>query len=195
MKKNSIIVAAFLLSAVLFITSCQKETGKPYAQPEEMSSANTHTLQKTKKKIYVSNLEELYAAVNDPGRAGTEVILAAGTYVLNASYPNGGRLELQTDMSLRGQPGNSDAAIIDQSSLPTSSFVIPAGRTGGIRMGKGTNSLEWLSTVGGAVSANPFSVINTDLLSTETNIRILHVYINVNGSNLGINLSRQTKSL
>jgi len=72
--------------------------------------------------------------------------------------------------------------------LPAGSFTIPAGRTGGIRMGRGTNSLEWLSIKGGAVSANPFSVINTDLLSTETSIGIFHVNIKVNGSNIGINL-------
>jgi hypothetical protein len=96
---------------------------------------------------------------------------------------------LQTDMSLRGQSGDPNAVLIDQSSLPTGSLVLTVGgRTGGIRMGKGTNSLEWLSLKGANVSANPFSVINTDLLSTETWINISHVKIDVNGCVIGINL-------
>ena len=173
MKKNLIIVTAFLINVMLLISSCQKGIDKPFASSEESASANNPNAQKGKKKVYVSNLDELYAAVNDPGNAGSEVVLAAGTYVLNASYPNGGRLELQTDMTLRGQPGNSDAVFIDQSSLPTASLVLAVGgRTGGIRMGKGTNSLEWLSLKGANVSANPFSVINTDLFSLETWINI-----------------------
>lgn len=189
MKKNLIIVTAFLINVMLLITSCQKGIDKSFALPEESASANNSNAQKGKKKVYVSNLDELYAAVNDPGNAGSEVILAAGTYVLNASYPNGGRLELQTDMTLRGQHGNSDAVFIDQSSLPTTSLVLAlGGRTGGIRMGKGTNSLEWLSLKGADVSANPFSVINTDLFSLETWINISHVKVDVNGCVIGINL-------
>jgi hypothetical protein len=174
---------------LLFIVSCQKGIDKPFAPSEEISSANKSNAEENNKKVYVSTLDELYGAVNDPDNAGMDVILAPGTYVLSSSYPNGGRLELQTDMSLRGQPGNSDAVLIDQSSLPTASLVLAVGgRTGGIRMGKGTNSLEWLSLKGANVSANPFSVINTDLLSTETWINISHVKVDVNGCVIGINL-------
>ena len=189
MRKNVIIVTAFLVNAMLPISSCQKDIDKPAVQAEESTSANNSNAQKGKKKVFVSNLDELYAAVNDPGNSGSEVVLAAGTYVLNSSYPNGGRLELQTDMSLRGQHGNSDAVFIDQSSLPSTSLVLTVGgRTGGIRMGKGTNSLEWLSLKGANVSANPFSVINTDLFSLETHINISHVKVDVNGCVIGINL-------
>ena len=115
MKKNLIPVTAFLINVMLLISSCQKGIDKPIYLSEESTSANNPNSQKGKKKVFVSNLDELYGAVNDPGNAGAEVILAAGTYALNASYPNGGRLELQTDMTLRGQPGNSEAVLIDQS--------------------------------------------------------------------------------
>ena len=189
MKKNLILVTAFLINVMLLISSCQKGIDKPIALSEESTSANNSNAQKGKKKVYVSNLDELYAAVNDPDNAGTDVILAPGTYVLSASYPNGGRLELQTDMSLSGQPGQIDAVLIDQSSLPSTSLVLTVGgRTGGIRMGKETNSLEWLSLRGANVSANPFSVINTDLPSIETYIKISHVKVDVNGCVIGINL-------
>ena len=177
-----------LVSMLLFIASCQKGIDNPVATSEEPTSANNVSTQRATKKLYVSTVDELYAAVNNPENAGSQINMAAGTYTLNASYPNGGRLELQTDMSLKGQPGQTDAVLIDQSLLSLASFVIPAGRTGGIRMGKGTNNLEWLSIKGGAVSANPFSVINTDLLSTETAIGLYNVYVDVNGSSLGVNL-------
>src|SRR6186997_3098954 len=112
------------VSMLLIISSCQKKVDKPFMNPEEKSSAANSNAPENSRRISVSNLDELYAAVNDPGNAGTEVVLAAGTYVLNASYPNGGRLELQTDMSLRGQTGNPDAVLIDQSSLPAASLVL-----------------------------------------------------------------------
>ena len=188
MKKKS--VQLLLISGtLLFIAACQKGLDKPFTPREEISSASNNNAQNEKKKIYVSSLDELYAAVNDPGNAGSEINLAPGSYILNANYPNGGRLELQTDMSLKGQPGQVDAVLIDQSSLPSTSLALSVGgRTGGIRMGKGTNSLEWLSLKGANVGANPFSVINTDLLSLETHINISHVKVDVNGCVIGINL-------
>ena len=185
--KKTCLYLLLIGSMILVMSSCQKAIDKPFTNLEELplvKKANSEN----NKKVYVSNLDELYAAVNDPGNTGKEVVLAPGSYVLSASYPNGGRLELQTDMCLKGQPGQRDAVLIDQSSLPLASFVIPAGRTGGIRMGKGKNTLEWLSIKGGAISANPFSVINTDLLSPETKIGLYKVYVDVNGSNLGVNL-------
>src|SRR4030095_11657035 len=117
MKKNLFIVTAFLISVMLLISSCQKGIDKSIALSEESTSANNPSAQKGKKKVFVSNLDELYAAVNDPGNAGSEVNLAPGSYILNANYPHGGRLELQTDMSLKGQIGQVDAVLIDQSSL------------------------------------------------------------------------------
>ena len=187
MKKNLIIATAILWSVTIFITSCQKQIDKLYAPSEDKSSASNSSQQKQQKKVYVSNLQELYAAVNNPDNAGTDVILAPGVYVLSASYANGGRLELQTDMSLRGQPGQIDAVLIDQSSLPSASFrLTPTVSVAPIRIGRGTNSIEWLSVKGGPVAANPLSVIESDLLGNETNVTISHVYVDCNGSRTGI---------
>jgi hypothetical protein len=172
---------------IVVISSCQKSIDKPFLKPEERSSANQSNANENQKGVYVSNLDELYAAVNDAENAGSTIILAPGVYVLNASYPSAGRLELQTDMSLQGQPGQTDAVLIDQSSLPNSSFrLTPTLSVAPIRIGRGTNSIEWLSVKGGPVAANPLSVIESDLLSTETNVTISHVYIDCNGSRTGI---------
>ena len=109
-------------STVLFVTSCQKTIDNPFTQHEESASANNGNNQSGKKKVYVSTVDELYAAVNNADNAGAQIILAPGTYLLSASYPNGGRLELQTDMGLKGQPGDSDAVLIDESALPIVRF-------------------------------------------------------------------------
>jgi hypothetical protein len=59
--------------------------------------------------VNVSDVEGLYAAVNNPANAGAIVLLASGTYTLtakdanNQSRPNGGRLILQSGMALVGQ--------------------------------------------------------------------------------------------
>jgi hypothetical protein len=186
MKKRSFYLL-LLCTTVLFITSCQKSIDKPLIATEHRSSPNNSNPIENAKKIHVSSLDELYAAVNDAGNTGTEVILAPGVYVLNASYPKGGRLELQTDMSLRGQPGQTEAVLIDQSSLPGASFrLTPTVSVAGIRIGRGTNSLEWLSVKGGSVAANPLSAIESDLLGAETNATISHVYLDCNGSRIGI---------
>lgn len=186
MKKKS--VQLLLISGtLLFIAACQKGLDTPLTPHEEISSASNRNTQKEKKKIYVSSLDELYAAVNNPGNAGTEVVIDPGNYVLNASYPNGGRLELQTNMSLRGQPGQVDAVLIDESALPNSSFFLAPGLgTGGIRMGRSANNLEWLTLKGGSLAVNPFSTIEIDLPSTETFIGISHVKVLANGNRIGI---------
>src|SRR5215467_4108232 len=59
--------------------------------------------------LNVSNVEELYAAVNNPANAGAIVVLASGTYTLTAKdlnnqpRPNGGKLVLQPGMALVGR--------------------------------------------------------------------------------------------
>ena len=148
-----------------------------------------------RKTIYVSTINELYSAVNDTTNAGALIILAQGTYTLNAGFPNGGRLELQPNMELRGQPDHPELVVIDESALPTASFVLAsAGRSGGIRIGSGTNTLRWLTIKGDSSSANPLSVIDTDLSSVETHIEIFHVNIIGNGSSIGIDIrSRRTE--
>jgi hypothetical protein len=187
MKKKLFQLLSFS-SMLLFIVSCQKSIDKSFMNSEERSSANQSNANENGKKVYVANLNELYAAVNDADNAGTEVILTPGVYILNASYPNGGRLELQTDMSLSGQPGNPDAVLIDESALPASSFSIPLTLTAAVRVGRGTNKLEWLSLKGGLLSSAAFAVVGCDLVSTETSIVISHVKITSNGSRIGIDI-------
>jgi hypothetical protein len=187
-RRTHILFAFTLLACLQLITSCQKEIVKQNDGAGASSLPETNISHLREKKIYVANLDELYTAVNDPQNEAANVILAPGTYLLNANYPNGGRLELLKDMTLQGQPGRPDAVVIDESSLPASSFSSPTARIGGIRLGKGKNALEWLTVKGGAVSANPFAVIAVDLPSSETTIDISHVKIEGNGSNIGIDI-------
>ena len=63
--------------------------------------------------INISNVSDLYKAVDDPAMAGKRTVLAPGIYKLTAVNPDGsarqnaGRLELQEDMELRGQKNHS----------------------------------------------------------------------------------------
>jgi hypothetical protein len=127
----------------------------------------------------VSDAEALYAAVNDPGNAGAAVLLAAGHYALtgldphDVARPNGGRLELQPDMSLAGVAGHAEDVVIDASGPRGPSFASPQGNTGAVRIGRGHETIEWL-TVRGAASAA--ASIATDLVGDRTtSVRIAHV--------------------
>ncbi|MDQ6786440.1 MAG: FG-GAP-like repeat-containing protein [Acidobacteriota bacterium] len=130
--------------------------------------------------VNVTNIEELYAAVNNSANAGNQIVIAPGVYLLSVNDPNGaarpnaGRLELQENMSLRGVVGERGAVIIDAINLPLSSFnsATPIPLTGAIRMGRGTNSIEWL-TARNAVNGN--TNIGTELASAATNIRVAHI--------------------
>lgn len=143
--------------------------------------------------IQVSNIEELYNAVNDPANAGATLVLSPGTYMLsaldptNAPRPNRGRIELQPDMSLMGMEGDRSAVVINASGLPKSSF--PSGATGpnaAVRMGLGHNSLEWL-TVRDAVNAQ--ANIDARLQSPNPGTAyILLAHIASTGGARGLNL-------
>ena len=181
------------LSLILFgIISCKKEISEANTEPKK-SSAFISSNSKAKgesKKIYVADISQLYAAINDAANAGSTIVLAAGTYVLNAGYPNAGRLELLENMVLQGQAGHPEEVIIDASALPGTSFVppnnFPAPRTGAIRMGRGSNSIEWL-TVKGNASMQAFSVIDTDLIWTGVSqVKVAHCI--VSGGRNGIDL-------
>lgn len=153
-----------------------------------MSSTDKVTITVTN-EINVANIAQLYAAVNDTANKGSKVILAPGTYTLSSTFPKGGRLEFQTYMEIQGQKDHPELVMIDESALPAASFNLPsAGRSGGIRMGAGTNRLQWLTVKGGSSSANPLSVIDTDINSTETSIVISHINILGNGSSIGIDI-------
>ena len=88
--------------------------------------------------VFVSNVLDLYAAVNDPANAGAKVVIAPGTYVLMHTFPNDGRLELQQGMSLIGQTSDPSSVVIDALDLQSTT-------TGPIRMGRGSNAVEWLT--------------------------------------------------
>ncbi len=131
-------------------------------------------------EIIVSNADELYQAVNDPLNAGTTILLEPGLYMLSVNgqggvaRPNGGRVELQENMSLAGiGPSNSDV-VIDAANLPVSSFQGGGPPlTGAVRLGRGSNSLEWL-TVRNAVAGT--AGIEVDLIwDAKTSARISHV--------------------
>ena len=129
--------------------------------------------------VQVADVEQLYTAVNDAANAGAAVFLAPGTYVLSAknlagvARPNGGRLELQPGMSLSGVMDDRSAVVIDMSLLPGSSFNAALGKTGGIRIGRGENAVEWLTIVG---NPNAAAGIETDLGDAHpTQITIAHV--------------------
>ena len=135
--------------------------------------------------IFVSNVDELYAVVNDAANAGAAVALAPGVYTLSATdaggaaRPNQGRLELKADMCLYGVAGDRAAVVIDASLLPASSFTVPVGRTGVIRAGLGSNAIEWLTIAGHPFAA---AAVETDLVQTNsqgtamtTTIRVAHL--------------------
>src|SRR3954454_19450026 len=110
MKKiNLSLVVAALFMGVLSLTS-----------PNVTSNARTNI----PSAIIVANIEELYTAVNDPQNAGSEIDIAPGVYMLSvndpmgAPRPNGGRLQLQQDMSLLGVVGDRGAVTIDANDLP-----------------------------------------------------------------------------
>jgi hypothetical protein len=106
--------------------------------------------------IAVSNVEELYSAVNDAANAGAILVLSPGTYMLSVTGPDGvprpkdGRIELQPDMSLKGVEGDRSAVVISGFNLPASSFPqtangVATGPNAAVRLGLGSNALEWLT--------------------------------------------------
>jgi len=129
--------------------------------------------------VYVADVESLYDAINNCPCEGAAVVLAPGNYLLSPKdplgndRPNGGRLELQKDMSLYGVAGDRTAVVIDAGALLQSSFSMPFGRTGVIRTGRGSNAVEWLTIHGNPLAA---AALETDLVGTpEHHIRVAHV--------------------
>jgi hypothetical protein len=147
--------------------------------------------------IQISNVEELYGAVNNSANAGTTLVLSPGTYMLSATDPNGasrpkgGRIELQQDMSLVGVEGDRNAVVINAFNLLASSFPqtvngVATGPNAAVRMGLGDNALEWLT-----VRDARFAQANIDsglqpLDPGTAYIRIAHV--DSTGSTRGLNV-------
>lgn len=170
--KNSLIISAMSVLILIFFGCEEIQT--------PIDSNEAETLQKRgANKIVVHDVEQLYEAVNNPDNIGKRLLLNCGTYVLSvndssgAPRPNGGRLELQEDMSLIGVTHNRSAVVIDASGLPNSSFVVAFGRTGPIRIGRGKNTIKWLTILGNEFAAGG---IETDLTGTPTTeIKVAHV--------------------
>lgn len=142
--------------------------------------------------VYVTDVEQLYSAVNNPLNEGAAVVMAPGIYPLSATdpasiaRPHGGRLELQKDMSLYGVAGDRAAVVIDGAALPSSSFTtgVSFGRTGVVRIGNGTNVIEWLTILGNPTAA---AGIAAELTGTpSTTIRVAHVVSD--GSSRGVDV-------
>jgi hypothetical protein len=166
--------ASFLLVALALVTACSGDAISPGTEnsvitPSAVPSLSSHS----SAAITVSNVDALYTAINDAANAGKRLRLAAGTYVLDGNRPNGGRLELQKDMILSGVNGHEASVVIDASALSAAALTAAGQVSGAIRMGRGHNTVEWLSitkTINGAAG------ITTDLLlAGATTITISHV--------------------
>src|SRR5262245_46134124 len=89
--------------------------------------------------------------------------------------PTDGRLELQTDMSMSGVTGHPEDVVIDSSDAvngPAFALGGGLGNGGTIRIGRGRNSVEWLTVVGGSSSA---AGVQTDLVGAPAILRVAHV--------------------
>ena len=147
--------------------------------------------------VPVSNLEELYGAVNNVANAGATLVLAPGTYMLSASDPNGtprpkgGRIELQSDMALQGMEGDRSAVTINAINLPASSFPqtingVAAGPNAAVRLGLGYNALEWLTVRDATMAQANIDSGLQPLDPGSTSIRVAHVAST--GSTRGLNI-------
>lgn len=172
------------LVAAVAAWGCADTLSQPLNTPAAQFAAVAATV------VPVADVAQLYAAVNDPANEGAAIILAPGTYVLSANdaagvgRPNGGRLELQRDMSLYGVTDDRSAVVIDAAALPASSFNVSFGRTGPVRIGRGSNTIEWLTVLGNPAAA---AGIASELAGTaSTRIRVAHVVSG--GSSRGVDV-------
>jgi hypothetical protein len=141
--------------------------------------------------VSVANVEALYAEVDDPANAGAHIVLSAGNYPLSASEPDGtprpnrGRLELQENMSISGVFGDRSEVVIDAVGLPVSSYQGGGPPlTGAIRIGRGHNSIEWLTIKNATVGS---AGIETDLIFPGTAyVRIAHIASTGNARGLDV---------
>jgi hypothetical protein len=189
MSRRSILQLCTTLSLALAVScdrSADRITGAAVDRPSIPGKAQSSLAASV---LLVADVEQLYTAVNDPINEGAAITLAPGTYRLSATgasgaRPNAGRLELQRDMSLSGSTDDRSAVVIDASALPTSSFNAPFGRTAPLRIGRGTNTIEWLTVKGNRQAAGS---IATELPGTEpTRLRVAHV--KADGSSRGVDV-------
>ena len=156
------------LAAVVFSAACSSESPSSATSPAVPSFTR-----QASEAIPVSTLDDLYSAVNNTANAGKQIIVLPGVYMLDGAQSHGGRIELQKDMTLSGQYGHQDEVIIDGSSLSVAALTDGTLLTGAVRMGRGNNTIEWL-TVRNVVKGS--SAISTDLvLPGVTTVTIAHV--------------------
>lgn len=130
------------------------------------------------------NVDSLYAVVSDPGLAGRDVRLAPGVYLLDTLRPNGGRLQLQRDMTLRGEGGRQADVIIDASAMRQPHFLDGTLLTGAIRVGRGATTVASLTIRGAAAGS---AGITTDLSDADTaRIDIHHVIATGNARGIDV---------
>jgi hypothetical protein len=175
LRFKSIFTAAVLTGSLFFTGMDASAVGELESQVDD---------------VYVSDVEELYTAVNDPQNSGARVILSPGTYALSRFdgsgqlRPNDGRLELQTNMSLHGVEGDRSAVVIEAIGLPTASLSGGSVPLGAIRVGRGRNALEWL-TVRNARGGQGNIVTTLDDGNTFY-FRVAHIASTGSGNNLSI---------
>jgi hypothetical protein len=179
MPRLAFAAPAAALAAALGLAAC----ADPAVGPTKAADRTSAELAPAAAVLHVADVEHLYAAVNDPANEGAAIVLAPGTYVLStadgsgAARPNAGRLELQRDMSLYGVTYHRSAVVIDATGLPPSSFRFAFGssvmRTAPVRVGRGSNTVEWLTVLGPPEAA---AGIATELAGTpSTRVRVAHV--------------------
>ena len=136
MKRPTILVFAMLLTtSIAYAAPSERElSSKAALVRKALRTGNVAAAAALPTQtIQVRDIEELYAAVNDPGNAGAALLLAPGVYMLSATGPsgnaraNGGRLELQENMSLIGVEGDRSSVVIDAANLPASSYSTGIG--------------------------------------------------------------------
>jgi len=173
----------------LLLSSCKKESDSiENLTTDQSEESATDQIKANTKKVYVSNVNQLYEAVNNPANEGSTVVLAPGTYKLDPDHPNGGRLDLLHNMSLIGQQGNPGSVVIDVSALPLTSVELEPGlRTGVVRTGNGNNAIEWMTLKNDGKNENIRSLIQTDIDATPiARVKIAHTI--VQGATIGINI-------
>ncbi|HUQ80051.1 MAG TPA: hypothetical protein VM076_02870, partial [Gemmatimonadaceae bacterium] len=122
MRRLSFTPAVCIAAITVLLIGCTDgNRAGDITQPSKALSGS-HALRASAKAgdvVHVADVEQLYAAVNDPANVGATLLLAPGTYVLSlknaagGARPNAGRLELQKDMSVIGVAGDRGAVVID----------------------------------------------------------------------------------
>lgn len=180
----------YLASPLVVAVACDQGVDRVTAPRSDQTNESLRADAIVGTPLHVAGVEQLYAAVNNVANAGMAIMMEPGTYVLSATgqggaaRPNGGRLELQANMSLYGVTGDRSAVVIDARTLPTSSFNVSFGRTAPVRIGRGTNSVEWLTVMGPSTAA---AGIATEIIGTPTTkIRVAHVFSS--GASRGVDI-------